>query len=161
MKGTEVEKIELRLAELTDLDKILELQKEAYLQEAEIYQDFEIQPLTQSIDSITLEWQRGIVIKALKNGQIIGSVRAELVGNICKIGKLIVRSDFQNQGIGKRLVAEIEELFHSCSIYELFTGDKSEKNLALYRKLGYKVYKTEQISNKLQLVYFQKKKKYN
>ena len=70
------EKTRISLAELTDLDKILELQKEAYIQEAEIYNDFKIPPLTQNIDSLKLEWQKGIVIKAEKNGQIIGSVRA-------------------------------------------------------------------------------------
>nr|WP_319397644.1 GNAT family N-acetyltransferase [uncultured Carboxylicivirga sp.] len=150
------EKTEISLAELTDLDKILELQKEAYVQEAEIYNDFNIQPLTQNIDLLKLEWQKGIVIKAEKNGQIIGSVRADLVDNICKIGKLIVKPDFQNQGIGKSLMTTIEKLFDNCLIYELFTGDKSEKNLKLYRKLGYKDYKTEQIDNNLKLVYLQK-----
>jgi len=152
----DAEKTELSLAELTDLDKILELQKEAYVQEAEIYDDFNIQPLAQNIDSLKLEWQRGIVIKAEKNGQIIGSVRAELVDDICKIGKLIVKPDFQNQGIGKRLMTKIEKLFDNCSTYELFTGDKSEKNLMLYRKLGYKDWKTELIDNNLKLIYLQK-----
>lgn len=151
------EKTEINLAELTDLDKILELQKEAYVQEAEIYNDFNIQPLTQDIDSLKLEWQKGIVIKAVKNGQIIGSVRAELVNDICKIGKLIVNPDFQNQGIGKKLMTTIEMLFNNCSAYELFTGNKSEKNLTLYRKLGYKDCKTEQIDNDLKLIYLQKR----
>jgi len=150
------EKIKISLVELTDLDKILELQKEAYFQEAEIYNDLNIQPLTQNYKSLKLEWQKGIVIKAEKNGQIIGSVRAELVDNICKIGKLIVKPDFQNQGIGKRLMIEIEKLFDNCSTFELFTGDKSEKNLKLYRKLGYKDCKTEQIDNNLKLIYLQK-----
>jgi len=88
-------------AELTDLNDILDLQREAYSQEAEIYNDFNIPPITQNIDSLKTEWQNGIVLKAVRNGQIIGSVRAELIDNICKIGKLIVKPDFQNQGIGK------------------------------------------------------------
>ncbi|NJK98984.1 MAG: GNAT family N-acetyltransferase [Bacteroidales bacterium] len=144
-------------AELTDLKDILDLQKLAYRQEAEIYNDFNIPPMTQNIDSLKTEWQNGIVIKAEINGQIIGSVRAELIDNICKIGKLIVKPDFQNQGIGKRLMTEIERLFNTCSTYKLFTGDKSEKNLTLYRKLGYIDFKTEQINNNLKLIYLQKR----
>ncbi|MDA3881081.1 MAG: GNAT family N-acetyltransferase [Prolixibacteraceae bacterium] len=151
------EKIEICLAELSDLSKILELQKEAYVQEAEIYNDFNIQPLTQNIDSLKIEWQKGIVIKAEKNGHIIGSVRAELVDNICKIGKLIVKPGFQNQGIGKSLMIEIEKVFDNCSTYELFTGDRSDKNLNLYRKLGYVDFKTEQIDDNLKLIYLQKR----
>lgn len=150
------ESIRMCTADLDDLDEILRLQKECYKQEAEIYNDFTIPPMTQNINSLRIEWQKGIVIKAEKNGQIIGSVRAELVGNICKIGKLIVKPDFQNQGIGKKLMTEIENLFDNCSIYELFTGDKSEKNLTLYRKLGYIDFKTEQIDDNLKLIYLQK-----
>ena len=79
------QEIEIKKAELTDLKDILDLQKKAYQQEAEIYNDFSIPPLTQDIDSLKSEWQRGIVIKAESNGQIIGSVRAELVENICRM----------------------------------------------------------------------------
>ena len=148
--------IKVDIAELSDLKDILDLQKEAYRQEAEIYNDFNIPPMTQNIDSIKTEWQNGTIIKAEKNGQIIGSVRAELVDNICRIGKLIVKPDFQNQGIGKRLMTEIERLFKTCSTYELFTGDTSEKNLTLHRKLGYIEFKTEKIDNNLKLIYLQK-----
>lgn len=150
------ESIRMCTADLDDLDEILRLQKECYEQEAEIYNDFTIPPMTQNINSLRIEWQKGIVIKAEKNGRIIGSVRAELVDNICKIGKLIVKPDFQNQGIGKKLMTEIENLFDNCSIYELFTGDKSEKNLTLYRKLGYIDFKSELIDDNLKLIYLQK-----
>jgi predicted N-acetyltransferase YhbS len=143
-------------ADISDLKIILKLQKLAYLQEAEIYNDFSISPMTQGIDSLKSEWQRGIVIMAESNGQIIGSVRAELVENICIIGKLIVKPDFQNQGIGTKLITEIEKLFKNCSTYELFTGDKSEKNLKLYRKLGYVDFKTERIDDNLKMIYLQK-----
>ena len=143
-------------ARFVDLEVILLLQKESYLQEAEIYDNFNIQPLTQDIDSLKFEWKKGIVIKAEKNGQIVGSVRAVLMNNICKIGKLIVKPDFQNQGIGKRLMKEIEGLFDNCLTYELFTGYKSVKNLSLYRKLGYKDFGIEQIDNNLKLIYLQK-----
>jgi hypothetical protein len=53
-------------------------------------------------------------------------------------------------------MAEIEKAFQNCSTYELFTGDKSEKNLALYRKLGYKDFKTKQINKSLTLLFLQK-----
>lgn len=85
----------LSKAELSDLNEILELQKEAYIQEARIYNNFEIQPLTQKLDSLAEEWRNGIVIKAETNGQIVGSVRAQLVDHVCKIGKLTVKPDFQ------------------------------------------------------------------
>lgn len=151
-----ITELAINKADISDLEEILKLQKIAYLQEAELYNDFSIPPLTQEIDSLKSEWQKGVVIKAESDGLIIGSVRAELVENICKIGKLIVKPDFQNQGIGKKLMTEIERLFKTCSIYELFTGDKSEKNLKLYRKMGYVDFKTERIDDTLKMIYLQK-----
>lgn len=148
--------VRISIAGLIDLDRILELQKVAYIQEAEIYNDFNIQPLIQKHDSLKREWQNGIVLKAEQNGQLVGSVRAELVDNVCKIGKLIVKPDLQNQGIGKKLMTEIEKLFDNCSLYELFTGNKSEKNLAFYHNLGYKNCREEVITNNLKLIYLQK-----
>jgi ribosomal protein S18 acetylase RimI-like enzyme len=152
--------IKICKASLSDLHDILDLQKKAYVQEAEIYNDYNIQPLIQDIDSLTIEWQKGVVLKAEANGKIVGSVRAVLVNDICRIGKLIVAPDFQNQGIGKRLMKEIESIFDNCLTYELFTGFKSVKNLSLYRKLGYKDFKEEAISNTFKLIYLQKQKSF-
>lgn len=148
--------LRISLAEWDDLMPILILQKEAYRQEAEIYQDFNIPPLTQTLDALRLEWQTGIVLKAVKEGQLAGSVRAALAGNTCKIGKLIVKPAFQNQGIGTQLMYEIERLFDNCTVYEFFTGSKSDKNLAVYQKLGYRIQKSERVTENLELIYLQK-----
>ncbi len=43
-----------------------------------------------------------------------------------------------------------------CERYELFTGYKSTKNLALYNNMGYTHFKEEIISANLKLIYLQK-----
>jgi GNAT superfamily N-acetyltransferase len=78
-----------------------------------------------------MQWGNYIVIKAVTNDIIIGSVRASVTKGTCFIGKLIVHPDYQGKGIGKILMAEIEG-FYTISRYELFTGNKSEKNIRLY-----------------------------
>ena len=75
------------------------------------------------------------------------------------IGRLIVHPDFQNQGIGTKLIHKIEAIFQDAKRYELFTGHKSKRNLYLYQKLGYKKFKTEKINENLKLVYLEKFKK--
>ncbi len=40
--------------------------------------------------------------------------------------------------------------------FELFTGYKSKKNLYLYKKLGYSIFRRKRISPKPPLVYLQK-----
>jgi len=51
---------------------------------------------------------------------------------------------------------EIENIFKECERFELFTGHKSEKNLYLYQKLGYKIFKNEKITDNLSFIYFGK-----
>jgi ribosomal protein S18 acetylase RimI-like enzyme len=65
------------------------------------------------------------------DGRSIGSVRANVKEGTCYIGRLIVHPDFQKRGIGTRLMSEMEKVFNSCKRFELFTGDKSERNLHL------------------------------
>jgi hypothetical protein len=50
----------------------------------------------------------------------------------------------------------IENCFKGCKRYELFTGKKSVKNIYLYNKLGYRIFKEEKISEKLTFVYLEK-----
>ena len=139
-----------------DLDEIFILQKVCYISEAEAHGEFDIPPLTESIDATIQDFEKGLILIVEVDDEIIASVRAYEEDNTCYIGKLIVRPDFQNRGIGKLLIKEIEGWFDFCSRYELFTGYKSEKNLYLYNELGYKEFKREKINKKLTLVYFEK-----
>lgn len=139
-----------------DLLEILSLQKLAYQSEAEIYHDFSIPPLIQSQEQIEVEFRQKVFLKVVVKGKIIGSVRGYIDGGTCHIGRLIVHPDYQNKGIGSRLMGSLEERFPGVERYELFTGDKSERNLHLYQKLGYQIFKTQQLSDQVRLVYMEK-----
>ena len=76
----------------------------------------------------------------------------------CCIGRLIVDPVFQNLGVGARLMQAIEQHFDNAERYELFTGDKSERNLYLYQKLGYRVIRTEVMSAKVTQVFLEKRR---
>ncbi len=143
-------------AEVEDAKEILDLQKLAYKSEADIYSDYTIPPLTQAIEEIRLDFENQIFLKTSSNGKIIGSVRAELRQETCLIGRLIVHPDFQNRGIGTKLMNEIESYFIKAKRFELFTGYRSERNIYLYQKLGYKIFRKEKINDNFELVYMEK-----
>jgi len=147
----------IKRTQISDMEEILQLQKLAYQSEAEIYNDFSIPPLVQTLEEINEEFKNHIFLKAIKNQEIIGSVRAVQINKeTCYIGRLIVHPDFQNQCIGTKLMNEIEDVFKECRRFELITGYKSYKNIELYEKLGYKIFKTEKLTEKLNLVYLEK-----
>ncbi len=147
----------LEKAMVTDAGELLALQKLAYRSEAEIYNDYNLPPLVQTLEGMEEDFKNQFFLKAVLEGRIIGSVRAHAKEETCYIGRLIVHPDFQGRGIGTRLMNEIERVFDRCKRFELFTGEKSERNLCLYQKLGYRIFKTAKISDQTNIVYLEKK----
>ncbi len=146
----------LEKAGIDDSEEILNLQKKAYLSEAKIYNDFTIPPLLQSLEDIIEEFSHKILLKFVINDEIIGSVRAYQEDDTCCIEKLIVHPKYQDQGIGTHLLKTIEAHFPDAKRFELFTGEKSEKNLYLYQNNGYEIYKKEKISESVNILYLEK-----
>jgi len=139
-----------------DLEQILYLQKCCYLSEAEIYNNYSIAPLVQDFESIKNDFNNQTIFKLEYKDKIVGSVRAFIQNDSCYIGKLIVDKSYQNNGFGKLLLETVEKEFNKTTRFELFTGFKSEKNLYLYYKLGYREFKEEQV-NGMTIKYLEKK----
>ena len=173
--------VTIQRAEKSDLRSILELQYLAYQSEARLLDDFTIPPLLQTLEGVEAEFAGGVFLKAVcggrktppENAAIIGSVRGYCDGNTAFIGKLIVAPDMQGRGIGTALLAAVEaELAHAArydnksnlksdfDYYELFTSAKSERTLRLYERLGYVRCREQRISDKLTLIFLEKKRKF-
>jgi GNAT superfamily N-acetyltransferase len=148
--------MKIETAGIQDAGEILELQKLAYLSEAAIYDDYSIPPLTQILGEIEAQFEDHFFLKAMVDGRIVGSVRAIIREDSCHIGRLIVHPDHQNQGIGTMLMEEIERKM-PAERYEIFTGSLSERNLYLYEKLGYRRFRTEPMSDKVTVVFMEKR----
>ncbi len=146
----------IKKAQKEDLEEILKLQYLAYQSEAKLFGNMDIPPLKQTIEEVYDEFQKGTILKAVDDGgSIIGSVRAYEDGGTVYIGKLMMHPSKQGQGIGTQLLLEMEKQFPGQR-YELFTSTRSEKNIALYQKLGYKIFDEEQVTEELRFVYMEK-----
>lgn len=143
-------------AEIEDLNKIIQLQRLCYNENARRYNDFNIQPLRQTLAEITEEFRNQLFLKVEDSGEIIGSVRGYCTNDTCYIGKLIVHPDHQNRGLGTKLMCEIESRFGEADRYELFTGHEDRKNLYLYRKLGYTVFREDRVNDSLTMIFLEK-----
>lgn len=102
------------------------------------------------------EFEDQVFLKCVISGELAGSVRAEILDDSCKIGRLIVAEKYRRRGIGRKLMDAIENLDKFIKRFELFTGHLSSRNLALYEKLGYMQFKIKEINPKLRLVFMEK-----
>jgi len=148
--------IEISHAEAGDAERILYLQYAAYRTEAELYDDFRLPPLTQTLPELLAEFRTHTILVARRQGRIVGSVRARVDDGAAHIGRLAVDPAWHGQGIGRGLLRGIEQATAPVERYELFTGHRSDRNLRLYQRAGYHRIRMERRSATVSLVYLEK-----
>jgi ribosomal protein S18 acetylase RimI-like enzyme len=143
--------------EPADSGEVLTLQRAAYVTEARLYGDCFLPALTQSHQELREELAAGFALKAVREGRIVGAARARRDGSVWHIGRLTVAPDAQGQGVGTRLLTELER--HAPAGVErfaLFTGHLSVANISLYERLGYQQTRREILQPGVELVHLEK-----
>ena len=148
--------VKVEMASAKDAEEILDLQKLAYITEAETYDDYTIPPLTQTLPEMLDDFRNYTVLKATSDDGIVGSVRGQLTGDSVYIGRLMVDPEYQNKGLGTRLMLALESAFPQAKKFTLGTGHRSARNLYLYNKLGYKIVSSEVVNENLVMVHLEK-----
>ncbi|HEY8481280.1 MAG TPA: GNAT family N-acetyltransferase [Spirillospora sp.] len=141
-----------------DAGEILTVQRAAYVAEAQLYGDPFIPPLVESAEQLRAVLAGdAVVLKAMLGGRLVGAVRAQFSEHTCLVGRLVVVPDLQGRGIGRRLLAALEdEVAGRADACVLFTGHLSEANLRLYRRAGYTETHRERVAAHLTLVHMRK-----
>jgi ech hydrogenase subunit C len=160
MRGR-MEAIVIERATPLDAPEILALQKIVYQNEAELYEDWTLTPLKQTLAEMRVDFESKVFIKAVVGGKIVGSVRGYMMdaaAGTAHITRLIVLPYFWQRGIGTKLVREIEGCFPQARRFETFMGQKSKHTMEPYQKLGYVPIRQEKVSEQRDRVYFAKEK---
>ncbi|MFE4536053.1 GNAT family N-acetyltransferase [Streptomyces scopuliridis] len=152
--------VTISAASAQDAEQILKLQYLCYQNEAELYGDYTIEPLTQTLDDLRAELAQGHGLVARLGDEVVASVRGSVdATGTARIAKLIVHPRMRRHGLGGRLLDAIETHFAgqpAAQRFQLFTGHRSEGNLRLYRSRGYAPVSTEQAGPRLRLVTLEK-----
>ena len=139
-----------------DLPEILAVQRAAFETEAQLVNDWNIPPLTQTLDELTNDWRKGIMLKAVNEyGIIVGTVRGHNAPDGFYIGRLAVLPQWQGRGMGTALLEAIIAIAEACRLV-LFTSTKSERNLRLYEKFGFTHFKKSTTATGVPLIWLEK-----
>ncbi|MER8100294.1 GNAT family N-acetyltransferase [Kitasatospora sp. NPDC094016] len=148
-------------ADAEDAEQILKLQYLGYQPEAELYGDWAIEPLTQSLESLRAELSGQYVLVARLGDEVVGTIRGHVdAEGVGRIGRLVVHPRMQRHGLGGRLLDALERRLaedgRPVTSYRLFTGHRSLGNLRLYTRLGYRQSAVEPVTDRLSLVHLEK-----
>jgi ribosomal protein S18 acetylase RimI-like enzyme len=125
--------------------------------EARLYDNTRLSALSEPIEEIRKSITANEVLVAKMGSRIVGSIRGVRRDDECHVERLVVAPDMQGRGIGAALLRAVEE--HDTKgvrRFVLHTGDRSQANINLYRKLGYTETHREVVAETLSLVYLAK-----
>lgn len=145
-------------ADVRDAEEVLALIRRAFTPVAEQYGDFEMPPLTETLESHRARYATNVVLKATDpSGRIVGSVQGEpREDGTCYVARLAVDPSAQRRGIGRALALALEAEFPDAARFELFTGHLSAETIRLYHSLGYLETHRDVVSERLTLVWMEK-----
>lgn len=151
------DEIVLRRATIADAGEALTLERAAFVQEGQLYHDPFVPPLVETLDEVRADIEDRIVLVAWHGSRAVATGRVRVTDRIGHIGRLAVAPDLQGQGIGRRLLAALEAACRDqVDAFELFTGERTEGNLHLYRTAGYREVRREHVSGELWFIHLRK-----
>ena len=138
--------------------ELLTVRRAAFVTEAQLYDDPNIPPLTQTLEELRADLANPDVVTlgAWLGHRLVGSIRVGLDDPKATLGRLAVAPDLQGQGIGTQLLLAVpEHLRPTTSEVWVFTGQDSLQNLAMYAKHGYE-HQYDQAAGELTYAYLRK-----
>ena len=144
-------------ADETDAKKILSLQRIAYRQTANAYDDYLILPLCETTLEITKELERKIFLKAVIDNILVGCIRTKADGTRCRISRLVVHPDFRGRDIEEKLLRHVERIDPSNESFEAIVYDKSQDR-DIFEKLGYRIMDKVSLSDRIAMLHLEKVK---
>ena len=153
-------RVTLRKAERADLQKIWEMQVEAFKGLLEVYQDYDMSPAAESIDKIVARfeqpWTTYFFIEA--EGTDVGAVRAidKKDGSRKRISPIWIMKEFRGKGYAQDAIRALEALYGADN-WCLDTILQEKGNCHLYEKMGYhQTGRIDNINERMDIVYYEK-----
>jgi GNAT superfamily N-acetyltransferase len=152
-----VEDVTYRGLGADDAGEALTVQRAAFVAEARVYGTVEIPPLVETLDQIRQEIATTVTAGAFAGSRLVGSARLTVDGTIGWISRVAVAPDQQGGGIGGALLEWLEAAAPPpVTVFQLCAGGKSDANVAMYERRGYREFERRRDSAGVELVCLRK-----
>lgn len=152
--------VTLRQAKRDEVQKIWEMQIEAFRELLEKYQDYDLSPGAEPIDNIIARfeqpWTKYFFIEA--EGTDVGVIRVVNMkdGSRKRISPLWIMKEYRGKGYAQDAMLAAEEIYGADN-WSLDTILQEKGNIHLYEKMGYhRTGKIKHINDKMDIVFFEK-----
>lgn len=152
--------IRLQKAALQDMKVLWDMQKKAFAELLEKYQDIDTNPANESYETLLEKYyQPQSTYYFLMYGKdAVGAIRIVDFKDERKkrISPIFVMPQYQNRGFAREAILKAEQI-HGSHSWSLDTILQEKKNCALYEKMGYhSTEKMKRINDKLTLIRYEK-----
>lgn len=153
--------IELVRATERDAVKIWNMQKTAFADLLNKYQDFDTNPANEPLEKVIMRLSQPFTYFyfIVLNGKKVGAIRVvdkKSDNEVKRISPLFILPEYRNCGYAQKAILKVEDIHGSCG-WELDTILQEPLNCRLYEKMGYKrTDKIIEINSKLTLVIYKK-----
>ena len=148
--------VDLIRIDVCDAQALWQMQREAFSELFEKYQDYETSPATEKLERTQQRLTDGsFFYYIIADGEKVGAIRI-VVGEdgTKRISPLFIMQRFRRKGYAVQAIKLAEQL-HGEHGWALETILQEDGNCRLYEKLGYKrTGKVEKINDKMDLVYY-------
>ncbi len=154
-------RIELVKATENNAEEIWAMQKEAFAELLNKYQDFDTNPGNEPLEKVMTRLNQPFTYFyfIVLNGKKIGAIRVvdkKSDNEVKHISPLFIMPKYRNCGYAQEAIILAEQI-HGCCDWEIDTILQEATNCRLYEKMGYrKTGKIKKINSNLTLIYYKK-----
>ncbi len=138
-----------------DIYEINRIQRLAFI---DSYHRYKFCPAFEATDEQMISFlEKAKAYKILLNEMIIGSVFIYIISdNLYELDTISIDPQFQNMGIGGKVIRLIENLYSTVQTWTLSTPETDYRNRHFYESLGYQQVGAEFVNEYLNLIRYKK-----
>ena len=136
----------IRFATKEDAEDIVNITREAFVLYKERAGAISVDALTETRDDVINDIENKLVFVALENNNAVGCVRVEIKPDkTAWLTRFAVKVDSHNGGIGKKLLARIDEVMAKNGVksISLYTASEVVALMSFYNSCGFEIESTD------------------